>query len=197
MAANLQVDLCTVADVVGFLGGSVSADAQLEIQFLVTACSQAAASFCSRNFITRSYTEARNGTGTSSIVLRESPVTAITSVYIGTLPIPAGAPGGSVGYLIDDGILYLLNGPPFPRGVQNVVVSYTAGYTDLTNPATSTIPMDLRQAIVEAVSVTFKRRQNLGVSSKTIAGESISYILSQWPASSKAVLGYYQKAAYG
>lgn len=180
-----------------FLGGTVGADAQDELQYLVTACSQAAASFCSRTFITQSYTEARNGTGTSSIVLRESPVTAVSSVYIGTHSVQAGAPGGGVGYLLDDGILYLLSGSPFPRGIQNVVVSYTAGYTNLANPASSTIPMDLRQAIVEAVSVTFKRRQNLGVSSKSIAGESISYILAQWPASSKAVLGYYQKAAYG
>lgn len=91
--------------------------------------------------------------------------------------------------------MYLLGGYIFERGVQNVVVNYTAGYTPITDPD-STIPYDLRQAVVEAISVVFKRRQNLGVSSKTIAGESITYILAQWPASSKAVLSYYQRAAY-
>lgn len=191
-----QVDLCTVDEVVNFLGGSAPGEDGLEeLQFLVTACSAAAASFCSREFISQPYTEVRDGKGTALLVLRNAPITAVTSVKIGATAVAQGIGGGDTGYLLDGNILYLLGGAIFPRAVQNVCVAYTAGYTPVQDPD-STVPFDLRQAIVEAVSVTFKRRQNLGVSSKTIAGESITYILSQWPASSKAVLSYYQRAAY-
>lgn len=192
---NPQVDLCTVDDVVAFMGGEVNATAKDELQFLVTACSQAAATYCCRNFIQQTYAEVRNGTGNPLLVLRNSPVTSISAVSVGANSIPPGVGGGQRGYVLDDTTLYLLGGYIFERGVQNVVVNYTAGYTPITDPD-STIPYDLRQAVVEAISVVFKRRQNLGVSSKTIAGESITYILAQWPASSKAVLSYYQRAAY-
>lgn len=195
MAANPQVDLCTVDDVVAFMGGTVSADAMTEIQFLVTACSQAAATFCSRDFILKDQVEVRDGKGSAMLVLRNSPVVAIASVTVGDREIAPRVGTRASGYTLDDNILYLLGCEVFPRAKQNVRIEYSAGYTPIT-ATDSTIPYDLRQAVVEAVSVVFKRRQNLGVSSKTIAGESITYILAQWPASSKAVLSYYQRAAY-
>lgn len=193
---NLAIDLCTVADVVSYIGGGVGADGLDELQQLVTAISQAAATYCATNFIQATYTETCNGTGTGMLLPHNQPITAVASISVCGHALSPGVGGGQSGFVFDTECLYLLGGARFPRDLQNVVVVYTAGFTNLA-ASVCTIPYDLRQAVVEAVADRFKRRQNIGIVSKTIAGETITYSAKDFPQSSKFIFNLYQKVSFG
>jgi hypothetical protein len=79
--------------------------------------------------------------------------------------VPARAPTGA-GYVFDEDYL-LLCGYCFTRGQQNVVLVYTAGY--------EATPADIEQAVLEIVALKFKERERIGVSSETLAGQTISF----------------------
>jgi len=176
-------DLCQVADVKAFLSITGSSDDAL-LQTLVTNASAFVNNYCNRNLLSASYIEPRNGVGGDRLPFRQYPVTNVASVTIDGQTIPASASPHGFGYVFDDDMLYLRGGL-FPRGVQNVVIAYTAGF--------DTVPADLSQATVEIVATKYKRRTDLHVSGKTLNGEVISYTMADVPASCKTVLANYQR----
>lgn len=194
VAPKPAVDLCTLADVTLFIGGDLSASQDV-LQMLITAISAAAATYCSRKFIQASYVEAYDGTGTAMLLPQNSPITAVASLSDGSRSIAPGTPGGFTGFVFDAKCLYLLGGARFCKGVQNIVVSYTAGYLGTDNPG-CTIPDDLREAVVEAVADRFKKRSLVGIQSKTIAGETITYTAKDFPPAVLTTLKLYRRAAY-
>lgn len=103
---------------------------------LITAASSFILNYLQRPMLlSRSYSEARDGDGGRSLVLRQWPVTAIAAVAIDGIGL-APAADGTAGWLLDpwDGWSagrpqrLLLRGGRFARGVQNVSVDYVAGY---------------------------------------------------------------------
>jgi hypothetical protein len=113
------------------------------------------------------YSEIYDGNGNNRLFLRNFPISAVASLTIFGSAIPAQTPpgSGSTGYAIDNqgrsivivnssigstGFTLYSGGPGFPRltggggfpnGVQNVAVSYTAGFSAQTvSGALSTIP---------------------------------------------------------
>lgn len=195
VAPKPEVDLCTLADVQLYLGETSAATADV-LQKLITAVSRAAVTYCGHNFIKADYVEACNGTGTPMLLPHNQPITAVSSLKDGSLQIAPGVAGGNVGFVFDDKCLYLLGGAKFCRAIQNVVVSYTAGYIR-TDDSACNIPDDLREAIVEAVADRYKKRTLIGIQSKTIAGETITYTAKDFPANVKTILGLYQKVSFG
>lgn len=197
MAANPTIDLATLADVKSYLGGEWTSAQDAELQRELTALSQACASYCGRNFLRATYVEQRNGTGTSLLVLRNSPIVSIASLTIGGVARQAeSAPGKGDGYVLDGKTLYAGGCYIYGKGRMNVVVTYTAGYLPITD-ANCDIPFDLRQSVVEAVADRYKRRSNIGILSKSIAGETITYGSISIPKSVAQVWDMYQDAAYG
>lgn len=73
------------------------------------------------------------------------------------------------------------NVPAVP-GDANAPVVLTIGYC----------PADVEQACIEMVGLDLKQRDNLGISSKTLAGESITYEKQSMSASVKGMLGPYK-----
>lgn len=184
-------DLTTLANVQAFLGNTVAGDVA-EINLLITAASQYVATYCSRIFQSQSYTENYNGTDSDRLVLRNWPIQSIQSLSVDTVPIPAAANAAAAGYMFDQKVIYLTGSQysdnnvfRFTRGWQNVTVTYSAGY--------STIPEDLAQAATEMVADKFKRRQNIGVAARQIAGETISYTQADVPPSALSVIKAYRK----
>lgn len=195
-----NVDLCLVADVQSFLGGEFAPSMADEIQREITAFSRLAASYCGRAFMSADYVEVRNGTGTGTLMLKAAPVTAVASVLADdTIVRVATSPGKGDGFSFnkDTAALYAGRCVCFPKGTQNIVISYTAGYINLVDPTTTTIPQDLRNSIVLAVADLFKKRTNIGVQSKSIAGETIVYGGIKIPVGVAMVWDQYQRAAYG
>lgn len=183
MAAN---DLCAVSDVQAFLSLPAEQDTAL-LQSLITSASAFVANWLSRDIFSQTYVETVNGNGGDRMVLKNYPVTAIDSMGIDGLPLNVSTltNGGSAdGYVFDDSTLYL-RGWSLSPGVQNITVTYTAGY--------DSVPADLAQACVEIVATKYKRRTNLEVSGKTLNGETISYTMTDIPASAKVVLSQYQR----
>ena len=192
------VDLTTVAAVQGYMQGATAftPDQTLEIEREITALSRAASTVCSRKFIRASYTEVRNGSGTATLVLRQLPVVSVSSIQMNRSDLrQASAPGSGDGWEFSENAVYLNDGGIFETGTRNIVVTYTAGYLPITDPLTD-IPQDLQDSIVMAVADRFKRRTNIGILSKSIAGETITYGAITVPKMTGLIWNNYKKVAY-
>ncbi|MGN6383654.1 MAG: hypothetical protein ACTHMK_13710 [Dyella sp.] len=176
-------DLCAPSDVQAFLSLAAGQDDAL-LQTLCTAASAFVLSALNRNLLAASYSETRNGHGGDRLPLYQYPVTAVSSVTIDGVAIPPAPTALASGYVFDENMLYL-RGYCFSRGVQNVVIAYTAGL--------ATVPFDIAQATVEIVASKYKRRTELHVSGKTLNGETITFSQADVPASARAVLQNYMR----
>ena len=184
MAAGDLTDLDTVRS---WLGVTTSATHSL-LCGLITAVSTFITNYLGRQILTGDYAETYRGNGQSLMLLRNFPITAVASVgFAGrTLVTPAAPLTLTSGYLFDDRILKLI-GHRFPLG-RPVVVSYTAGY--------ATTPPDIAQAAVELVGEAYRRRDRIGVASKTLGGqEVVAYSLKDMNDTARALLAPYQVLA--
>ena len=151
-----------------------------------------------------SYTERRNGTGTNSLGLINTPIISVQSVVISGITVPASPDGVQPGYVADAYTIQLRGGafvypqsPGFNTGypaiffkdVGNVFVTYSAGY--------ATVPMDIQQCVVEMVAWAYKYKDRFGKVSETTPQVFVS-TYSQQPLSPMAklcVTKYKKKAA--
>lgn len=177
-----QGDLTTLVDVKAWMGITVT-DHDAVLTRLISAASNYIQSWLNRDLLAADYTERFNGTGTASLMLTNYPVLSVTSVKINGLTIPAGSDSAD-GYFFDSDGLYL-RGYRFERGVSNVLVSYRGGF--------ETIPAELAQATIELVSLRHKERDRIGIVSKGLAGETITYSQRDFTASIKTVLTQFKR----
>jgi len=91
------------------------------------------------------------------------------------------------GFTFDSNGILLRQGYRFVRGVANVSVVYTAGY--------ATIPGEIEQAAIEMIALKTAERRRVGISSQTLAGESVAYRDVDMTASIKSLLNQYKKVA--
>jgi hypothetical protein len=184
MAAGDLTDLPTVKAWLGVT--TTTYDAQLS--GLVTAVSAFVANYLGRQLLAASYVETYRGNGQRSMVLRNFPITAVASVAFAGQTITAAADPVALtsGILFDDRTLTLV-GYRFPIGLP-VVVSYTAGY--------AATPPDVGQAAVELVGEAFRRRDRIGLASKSLGGqEVIAFSLKDMNDTVRALLAPYQVLA--
>lgn len=163
--------LCQLADVHTYLG-LTSTNEDANINALIAAASAWIEKYCNRTFEQAQYSEVRNGNGAAAMYLRQRPVTAVASVTVDGYAIPVPQSTTSYGYVFDASCVYIragIKGSPAPfngaglrftRGVQNIVVSYTAGY--------ATIPPDLVQACVELVAWKRAKASRIDKTSETL-----------------------------
>jgi hypothetical protein len=143
-------DLCQLADVKAWLGRTdTNSDALLAA--LITRTSRQIYSYLQRSLILpRSVTEIRDGTGGSTMVLRQWPVISVSSLVIGTCTIPERSSSCAAGWALEpwDGTppgraqTLSLNGYSFGISLpgvandQNVEIAYQAGYQVSAEPQT-------------------------------------------------------------
>lgn len=159
-------DLTTLAAAKDWLKLGSTAAGDSVISRLISAASEAVQKRLGYDIASQQYTETRNGNGKLVMPFRVAPVSAVASLTIDGVMIPARTTPTGSGYVFDDDYV-LLAGYCFTRGQQNVGIVYTAGY-DAT-------PADLEQAVLEIVVLKFKERDRIGVSSETLAGQTISF----------------------
>lgn len=161
------------------------------LRSLVDGANAAVARSLLRNVLSATYTEVRNGTGTRTLVLKNFPVSAVTSVTIKQPFLQVGAPPPAVvlvqgvDYTFTQYSLKLYSGVWTP-GVANVSVTYTAGY--------ALIPGDLAHAAAKVAAIRYNELGRLGQKSKTIAGEIIAFDLAEFPPDVEAILARYRGA---
>jgi len=161
-----MADLTTLADVRRYLfGNDQTLDADGILASLITSSSAWVTSRIGRTYGTATVTEPRNGDGTSRMLLLQSPATAVTSVTMDGTALVARATVSDTGYVLSDNGIDLI-GSVFAVGIQNVVFVYTAG---------EAVPSPVAQATIEHVAFKFKRRENLGRSSASAGGDTVSY----------------------
>lgn len=133
------------------------------------------------------YTTTFDGNGRSRILLPEYPVTAVTSVKVGSTTIPQRTSVDGDGWVLSDASIgeLALVGYEFTEGVQNVEVQFTAGF--------SPVPADIAQAVNELVALKFRERAHVGTASQGVAGVSVSFLPALIPASVRTVIDHYAR----
>lgn len=176
-------DLTTLENVKSWLGiTAVTDDAMLTR--LVTALSQYIQTWLNRQIASQTYTETRDGHGGTVMVFADYPVTAVASVAVDGVAVPAAASATESGYRFDSTRLYL-QGYAFTRGKGNVAFSYTAGY--------ATTPPELEQACIELVALRYKERDRIGHQSKSLASETVTFMIRDFPDDVRTILNNYRK----
>ena len=176
-------DLTTLPNVKAWLQVNGTSDDAL-LTRLITATSDYITQWLNRQLLSGPVTDVRNGDGGRRMFLSEYPVTAVSSVTVGAISIPASTGYGSAGYLFDDrGVT--LTGYRFDRDIKNVTINYTAGY--------ATVPLELEQACIELISLRYRERDRIGHTSKSIQGETTAFMVKDMPPSVLTILNNYKK----
>lgn len=183
-----QVDDAHLAN--GLLGGLITAVSR----YISTRCGRA-----NLNLVA-SVTDVLNGSGSDKQFTTEYPIRSVTSLHIGGVTQYASPNGVTAGYTFDDYGIILL-GSCFPRGRMNVRAVFNAGYDTTSkppsDPAHNGAPSDLGEAAAWIIAQTYKRRDWIDQSSKTLAaGETISFQSWKWPPYIDAVIEAYRRSWY-
>lgn len=174
--------LTTLAKVKQY-GQIESFEHDLLLQRMIDAASATIEKYCGRTFLQANYTESKDGSGQRRMTVRNIPVTAVASVTVNDKPIPARQSATGQGFTFDEyGVK--LTGYDFADGYDNVVISYTAGFAE--------VPADVDMACCELVSLRYKTLDRLGVSSKSLAGESISFNMGDFSDPVRRALDQYR-----
>jgi hypothetical protein len=184
MAAGDLTDLATAKS---WLGLTTSASDAL-VGSLITAVSTFIPNYLGRQILSATYVETYRGNGQHQLLLRNFPITEVASVAFAGQAITSAADPVALtsGVLFDDRVLSLV-GHRFPLGLP-VVVAYTAGY--------AATPPDIAQAAAELVGEAFRRRDRIGLSSKSLGGqEVIAFSLKDMNDTARALLASYQVLA--
>jgi len=125
----------------------------LLLQQLIPAASNAIIKYCHREFVEEVLVDEKyDGLGTPELFMKKFPVTTLTEVKIRELGgTEQDIPTSEILIYEDEGKLMfdpLANTTTiychFPRGLQNILVSYTAGY--------ATVPEDIQEACVQVIT---------------------------------------------
>ena len=188
---TVDIDLCSVDDVRYWLNlkQTQTATPDLKIARLITAASQMILDLTLRDSFTApvSYTEKRNGNNTYQIAPYKTPVLSVSSVTAsyGAAPLTIQpSVNGSTGWVNDSYRIYLI-GNYFPWGLQNITLSYSAGFT--------AVPSDVRQACIELVAQKWTRSTHIDQDSQKMGdNQVILFSKLDIPAEVRTVINHYR-----
>lgn len=174
--------LTTLSSVKQWLGLTTNASDTV-LTSLISSCSEEIEMYLNRTIESTAYTELRDGNNSDVFMLKAYPVQAVIKLVVDgisykEIPIDDFT---SKGVKLDDRKI-IAQGFIFPRGRRTVYIQYLAGYDE--------IPKAIEQACNELIAARFKneRGDRQGVSSKSLAGETISFSHSAMPNSVKSAL---------
>jgi len=183
-------DLCTLAELKAWLPNQGNND-DATLQSLISNASLQVLQYIDRPHILASVlgslAESYDGNDSDRLLPRQFPILSVSSVSIDNVPVPQSTGPVAAGFLWDSRRI-LLRGYRFCRGVQNVQLSYTAGY--------SAVPLDLKQDAIEAFALTYRQRVRIGERSNSMNGQvTVSFDMGDVPPRSMAVFNQYRRLA--
>jgi hypothetical protein len=183
-------DLCTLAELKAWLPNQGNND-DTALQSLITNGSTQVLQYMDRPHILASalgsLNETYDGNDSDRLLPRNFPIMAVTTVSVDAVVIPQSTSPLVAGFL-SDARRVLLRGFRFSRGVQNVAISYTAGF--------SSVPLDLKQAALEAFALAYRQRTHIGEKSNSMGGQvTLSFDMSEVPPRSMSVFSQYRRIA--
>lgn len=188
-----SVDLITLADAKAYLKVTSTADDGI-IKSLISSVSAWAQGYLNRNLVNTSYVEYYSGDGSCSLLLRNSPIIAVTSINIDSLRVFGSSTlVASSNYLVkkSSGILesfYLLGN--WTPGSSNIKVSYSAGYV-----VGTTMPHDIRMAVRRIVDHQYRigyTHRKLDYKSESIESMNVSFKEDAIPKDAQSMLDPYR-----
>jgi hypothetical protein len=183
-------DLTTLADVKSWLQTGQNAFPTTDdalLTRLITSASQYIQTWLNRQIAMADYLEVRDGTGGQGLQFACFPVSAVLSLAIDGQAVPPAISSNKTGYSFSPTQLTVC-GYRFNRGAQNVIISYTAGF--------STTPPDVAQACIELVALRYRERTHIGEVSRALGGaETVSYVQKDMSDSIKTLLQQYRLVA--
>jgi Phage gp6-like head-tail connector protein len=183
-------DLTTLADVKTWLQTGQTAFPATDdalLSRLITAASQYIQIWLNRQIVSADYLEARDGSGGHTLQFACVPVTAVLSLTVDGQAVPPASSVTAAGYTFSSTQLSV-HGYRFNRGAQNVIVSYTAGY--------SMTPPEVAQACIELVALRYRERSRIGELSRSLGGaETVAYAQKDMSAPIKTLLQQYRLVA--
>lgn len=183
-------DLCTLADLKAWLPNQGNND-DVTLQNLITNGSAQVLQHLNRPHILASVigalTENYDGNDSDRLLPHFYPIISVASVSVDGAAISQATTAVMAGFLFDARRV-LLRGWRFCRGVQNVALSYTAGY--------ASVPLDLRQAAIEAFALSYRQRVHIGEKSNSMNGQvTVSFDMADVPPRSLAIFTQYRRLA--
>ncbi len=183
-------DLCTIADLKAWLPNQGNND-DATLQSLITNGSLQILTYLNRAHILASVigtlNETHDGNGSDRLLPRMFPIIGVSSVMIGGVPIPQATAPILPGFLFDVRRI-LLRGFAFNIGVQNIQLTYTAGY--------SSVPLDLKQAAVETFALAYRQRAHIGEKSNSMGGQvTMAFDMTDIPLRAMSVFAQYKRVA--
>lgn len=141
-----------------------------------------------RRYVTREYTEVRDGDGSRVLMLDNFPVVALTSIAILRSPTDASPETVTASYYVVNlktGKIHF-HSDKLSKGVGNVTVVYTAGYGV---QDADTLPADIYSVGLDIVKLMWNERTQGVVGASSVSIGNHSYIIKpEWPKQIKQVL---------
>lgn len=184
MAEPLSADLTTLENVKEWLGILETEADDTLLARLITAASQFIQTWIGRLIASQGYTEVRDGHGGRRLIFANYPVTAVASVKVDGVAIPAANGALAAGYRFTATFLSL-TGYAFTRALGNVELAYTAGY--------AATPPELEQACIDLVALRYKERERIGQVSASLAGQTVTFSQKDVPDGVRTVLNAWKK----
>jgi hypothetical protein len=178
-----MADFCTLANAKAWAKVSVADDDAL-ITSIVSSVTSEFQRYLGRDFLTASFVERYDGNDMPSLRTRQYPITAVSALTIGGVSIPLAASSEGVGYMFNDEWMFLY-GFLFTRGLQNISLSYTAGY--------SVVPTSLDIAAREQVTYEYLKRNRIGEISRNIGGQVVSFQITEFAEGVQQVLDQFRR----
>jgi hypothetical protein len=174
----MSTPIATIDDIKNY-AGIQKTNQDAVISLLLGPSLVAIGNFCNRHFPSAQVTEYRDGNDAANMTLVNYPVTLFKSLTINDTVIPQSTGANVAGWFVPlGGRRVTLRGYTFTRGNRNVVMTFNAGYGDadgLNGAALQPYPDDLKLAFIMYLVTRLNERERLGVGSKSLAGESVTY----------------------
>lgn len=151
---------------------------------LLAAVSEEFRQFCQQDFDLALFDEVYHGSGNRFLQISRFPVQSVRSLTVNGSPFQESPDVGfRPGYTIGDRALVNSLGY-WPDGFANIRISYVAGY--------ESVPEDVQQAAAYLVTLRYKKRESVGLTSKSSgAGGSDTFDTIDWPESITATMSQY------
>jgi hypothetical protein len=180
-----MADLTTLPRVKEWLAITASTNDAL-LSRLISAASDYIETYLSRDIARTSYQSYRDGHGGRRLMFRNYPVVSLTAIKVGGVSIPPSV-NGSPGFVHTETSVTLVGGYVFEAGASNVYLEYVAGYDP--------IPSEIEQACIDLVSLRYRERDRIGLTSKSLAGESITFNTREFSDAVGSTLVQYKRVA--
>lgn len=180
-----MADLTTLPKVKEWLSITTATNDAL-LSRLISAASDYIEAYLSRNIARTSYQSYRDGHGGRRLMFRNYPVVSLTMLKVGALLVPPSV-GGAPGFVHTETSVTLVGGYVFDLGASNVYLEYVAGYDP--------IPNEIEQSCIDLVSLRYRERDRIGITSKSLAGESVTFNTREFSDAVGSTLAQYKRVA--